>query len=385
MSKVLVVDDDQGTLRLFEYILSRQGYEVLTVANGIDGLRIVQQEAPDLVVLDVMLPGLDGFEVCHRLRSAPDTAQTPVIMVSAKGQESDRQTGLKVGADEYLVKPVDRAELLAAVERLLAGKAVASQKQARMIIFVGARGGVGTSTVVASLSVLLAQKGYPPILVDICPSFGVVPALMGLKPEHTMCELLEAPGGKFSRDDLEVALSQHSSGVKVLSGAEALEGFGRVTSASIGLLLKELSTMADYVLLDAPASPNEIVGAAIRECQFAILVANPGHDLRTRIGSAADQLSKLGVDHDRLGVVVVDRSGIGLNADLSRSASVDGLPLMGMIPFDAEECADAEERGIPVAIAAPLSPVAIALRELADNLIRLAIPTPSGEITSERG
>jgi DNA-binding response OmpR family regulator len=84
------------------------------------GLRMAREDKPDLVILDVMLPGLDGFEICSRLRSEPGTAKLPIIMLSAKGQEADKTTGLKVGASEYLTKPVDRAVLLEKVAALLA-------------------------------------------------------------------------------------------------------------------------------------------------------------------------------------------------------------------------------------------------------------------------
>jgi len=83
------------------------------------GLRLAEEENPDLVILDVMLPGIDGFEICSRLRKEPGTAGLPVIMLSAKGQDADKTTGLNVGANEYLTKPVDRAVLLEKITALL--------------------------------------------------------------------------------------------------------------------------------------------------------------------------------------------------------------------------------------------------------------------------
>ena len=96
--------------------MEKEGYQILTATNGLEGLTKAQQEKPDLITLDVMLPGLDGFEVCNRLRGDPETARMPIIMLSAKGQEIDKATGLKVGADRYLSKPVDRNTLLNAIE-----------------------------------------------------------------------------------------------------------------------------------------------------------------------------------------------------------------------------------------------------------------------------
>lgn len=118
--KILIVEDDPSFSRAINHIIMKEGYDVITASNGMTGLRMAQEEKPDLLVLDVMLPGLDGFEICHRLRQDPATAKLPIIMLSAKGQEIDKTTGLNVGANEYLTKPVDRALLLEKITALLA-------------------------------------------------------------------------------------------------------------------------------------------------------------------------------------------------------------------------------------------------------------------------
>ncbi len=118
--KILVIEDDPATSRLVDYSLRHAGYQVITSSNGLEGLRKAHSESPDLVILDVMLPGMDGFEICHRLKSEPSTAGLPILMFSAKAQEIDKKTGIKVGADEYLTKPSPPAEIVRCVERLLA-------------------------------------------------------------------------------------------------------------------------------------------------------------------------------------------------------------------------------------------------------------------------
>jgi len=120
--RILIVEDDPSVLKATSYILEKAGYEVLTAQNGLEGLRKAKEDNPDLLILDVMLPGIDGFEICYSLRTEPQTAQLPILMFSAKGQESDKATGLKVGADEYLTKPVDREVLLNKVAAWLSAK-----------------------------------------------------------------------------------------------------------------------------------------------------------------------------------------------------------------------------------------------------------------------
>ena len=121
--RALVIEDDPSVARSLGCVLESEGYEVIIAANGVQGLLSAQSEHPDLVILDVMLPGLDGFEVCYRLRDDPQTAELPILMLSAKGREVDKLTAQKVGADMYLVKPVGPAEVLAKVESLLRSEA----------------------------------------------------------------------------------------------------------------------------------------------------------------------------------------------------------------------------------------------------------------------
>jgi DNA-binding response OmpR family regulator len=120
--RILIIEDDPAVLRAMSFMLEKEGYEVLTATNGLEGLTKAKGENPDLLILDVMLPGIDGFEICHRLRAESQTAQLPILMLSAKGQAADKAMGLQVGANEYLTKPVERLVLLDKVKALLAAE-----------------------------------------------------------------------------------------------------------------------------------------------------------------------------------------------------------------------------------------------------------------------
>lgn len=118
MSKpcVLVIDDEPRYRDLIELNLTRRGYRVLLAADGVAGLNLLQRDAPDLVILDLMLPGLDGYEVCRRVRQY---SAVPIIMLTAKAEESHKVLGLRLGADDYITKPFGAEELLARVEAVL--------------------------------------------------------------------------------------------------------------------------------------------------------------------------------------------------------------------------------------------------------------------------
>ncbi len=117
--KILVIEDDPSALRLVGYTLEQEGYQVITASDGLEGVRKARDEHPDLIILDIMLPGLDGYEVCQQLRKEPETAKLPILMLSAKAREIDKDTGLKIGADDYLTKPADPSTIVAKVKDLL--------------------------------------------------------------------------------------------------------------------------------------------------------------------------------------------------------------------------------------------------------------------------
>jgi two-component system phosphate regulon response regulator PhoB len=131
--KVLVVEDDSDILKLLEYNIGGAGFEVLTSRDGHEALVLARRQFPALVVLDLMLPGIDGFEVCKELKRNPETAGIPVIMLTARGEEVDRIVGLELGADDYVVKPFSPRELIlrirAVLRRLVAEAATANVLQ----------------------------------------------------------------------------------------------------------------------------------------------------------------------------------------------------------------------------------------------------------------
>ena len=117
--KILVVEDEPDILQLVKLYLEKEGFRTATAVNGAQALKKVKEDKPDLIVLDLMLPELDGLEVCKRLRSVPDTAMLPIIMLTAKAEESDTVIGLELGADDYVAKPFSPKALVARIKALL--------------------------------------------------------------------------------------------------------------------------------------------------------------------------------------------------------------------------------------------------------------------------
>src|SRR5512142_31525 len=158
--KILIIDDDLDTLRLVGLMLQRQGYQISAATNGQQGLEKAFEEDPDLILLDVMMPDMDGYEVARRLRQNPSTVETPILMFTAKSQLDDKVIGFEVGANDYLTKPTHPSELQARVKALLArahekkdvAEPLEDENRGFVIGVLGARGGLGTTTMAVNLA-----------------------------------------------------------------------------------------------------------------------------------------------------------------------------------------------------------------------------------------
>ncbi len=130
---ILVVDDDEDILELVSYNLTKAGYKVAKATTGEEALKAARTKVPDLILLDIMLPGLDGFEVCNTLKRDPRTTNVPVIMLTARGEEPDVVAGLEMGADDYITKPFSPRVMLARIRAVLRRKTLAPAEESAVI------------------------------------------------------------------------------------------------------------------------------------------------------------------------------------------------------------------------------------------------------------
>jgi len=368
--KILVIEDDPSALRLIKYTLQQEGYEVLTVPDGLKGLRKARSEPPDLIIIDIMLPGIDGFEVCHRLRVEPQTARLPILMVSAKSREIDKATGLAVGANDYISKPADPSEIISRVGRLLAGKTAVRPE---MVAFVGSKRGVGTTTLVVNVAIALSQGGKRVIVVDLCPYGGSIAGYLGLEPGGTITELLMKPIDAITRGDLEAALAVHHTEVKVLaiprwSGEEA-----EISPSDVSLLVGRFREMTDYLLVDLPFQPSNAARMVLSQCDLAVIVTDSQADALPSVKSTASVLGLLGISRERLGTVVIDREGMFPEWQLAKMRSTvehsAGAQLLGIIPYDTRVYLELVPGSTPVILSSPDCPMAGAVRGVAQHII----------------
>lgn len=170
-ARILVVDDTDANVRLLEAKLMVEYYDVITARNGEDALTITREQSPDLILLDVMMPGMDGYEVCKKIKADPDTAHIPIVMVTALNDMSDRVRGLEAGADDFLTKPVNDVALFARIRSLIRLKRASDEWRTREATFIrfGADSKKGNSVdsgEKGNILLVMSERDAPENIID---------------------------------------------------------------------------------------------------------------------------------------------------------------------------------------------------------------------------
>ena len=255
-AKILVVDDDPNVQRGLEYTLKQEGYDVVIASDGAEAFRLYGAESPDLVLLDVMLPKLDGYQVAEKIRAEEaGTRHVPIIMLTAEREVEQKVRGLRAGADDYLIKPFHPAELLARIKSLLARFAprdtlLARPPLGRILAFYGAKGGVGTTTIAINAAIALHRElGRKVCLVDGNLQFGDHRVFLDLGLDRkSIVDVVTAPA--IDGDLIKGTLVKHDSGIDLLLAPPSPETAELVHPEHLPEIAELLAGMYDYVLID---------------------------------------------------------------------------------------------------------------------------------------
>jgi CheY-like chemotaxis protein len=376
-ARILVADDDQILQRLLLHTLKLEGYEVLTARDGDEALDIVNRERPDLVILDVMMPGLNGFELCQTLRQQPDTVTLPIIMLSGLSDVQEKVSGLRAGADEYLTKPIDLRELTARVDALLKRNRVlrqsGGQRAGRIIAVLGAKGGVGATTVSLNLAALLAKTGKPVIAAELRPDLGSFATQLKAGspergPERNLSGLLAFEAAAISEPLVASHLTSTTFGPRVLFGPQKLEEFGEVDPGRAGAILNRLISLGDYILVDLPSVTGSIHETVVKSSSFIVLVLEPEIAAVAAAAARLRQLLAWGAPSPMIKLLVVNRQG-AMMLSLREVENRLERTIDAVAPPAAEALNIAVQSGNPLVI---YQPEHVTSLNLADFVARLA-------------
>jgi DNA-binding response OmpR family regulator len=330
--KILIIEADPTALRLTEYTLKQRGHQVLTTCNGLEGIITAHKEIPDLVILDVMLPGIDGYEVCKRLRTGAQTSEIPILIISGKASEEDIAIGFKAGANDYLSKPATPSIIISRVDRLLAVK---PDGQLGIIAFINSSDCPGMTVILSEIAAAITETEKQVTIVEITPARKDAKNVAS-QPENFKHAVLEVTTGNTQKT--EPACEVLPSGIRVLHINESA-GENNTATGSMELM-KSMSGSTDYLLVDLPFKPSPFTKSVLANCELAIITS--GYKLKdiSEIHNIIKLLSFSGVALNKTTAILLDTEGTFPAASLSSikpyfEANL-GIDLAGVISFDAK-------------------------------------------------
>lgn len=359
--KILIVDDDIDTLRLVGLMLQRQGYEISAASNGIQALAMAQSERPDLILLDLMMPDIDGVEVTRRLRSTEITKDVPIIMFTAKTQVEDKILGFEAGADDYLTKPTQPRELFVHVKAVLARTSKAKKTgpmgtpkgdRGYILGVLSARGGLGVSTLVLNLGVTLSQ-GYKKevIVAEFRPGQGTISLELGHTHAEGLTHLLQRDPSAINRQLLDAELVTHSNGLRLLlASPQPWDAKYMSEPAIFEAIARQLAYMAPYLLLDLGASLTPIVDQVVGLCNEVLIVVEPVPQTVLQTKALIDDLLEKGIASECIDVVLVNRVRSGMQLSWSQVQDQLGRPVSVIFTPAPDLAYQASLKNIPMVL-----------------------------------
>jgi len=369
--KLLVVDDEPSVRKLLKRFFEARGYVVAVADNGLMGWTATRDEAPDLVVSDVAMPEMDGYELVRTIRRNPATAAIPVILLSAHSEANELVAGYESGADDYVTKPVDMEVLGLKIDALLrraraSGGGVAPPTTGKLITVSAAKGGVGTTTLAANLAVLLGRRSETVCCYDLNLEHGDLPVMFDLQPKMTIGDavrdMLTQEG--FQWDDY---LVRHSSGAKVLAAPLKPHDASAVTEDLVTQVTGKLRDLHDYVIADLPPTYSDLALSVYEQSDRLVVITSPELTSLRRTKELLGVLGSLGVPDERV-LVVLNRIIEVPAIDARRAEAFLRRPVAVTIPNGGQVFPDSVSTGRPVSLAQPNSPAVVAISDLATML-----------------
>jgi len=317
--KILIVDDDLDTLRLVGLMLQRQGYQISAATNGQQGLDKAFEEDPDLILLDLMMPDMDGYEVTRRLRQNPSTQTTPILMFTAKTQLDDKVAGFEVGANDYLTKPTHPSELQARVKTLLSRsgekkKNTASLKADENLGYVvgilGARGGLGVTTLAVNLAAGLLTKTKSEVIVaEMLPGQGALALEMGINSSKGLVDLLSLnKTTDITRDKTRESLTHHGSGLKVLLSSDRPRDMHLINqSSNYEEIMTRIAGLARFVVLDLGVGLQSFTQNVLPRCNDVLIVLEGVPNTIIHSKALIEDIASMGVNKKNIQAVLNNR------------------------------------------------------------------------------
>lgn len=329
-ARILIVDDDVDTLKMVGMMLERQGYEILAATGGVQGLAMAIAEKPTLVLLDVMMPDMDGIEVARKLRADPNCANIIIILFTAKTQVEDKLSGFEAGIDDYITKPIQPKELVARVNAVL-NRALRSAEgltslqrvsgeRGKLIGVIGAKGGIGVTTLTVNLGLALITRHHKTVTIaDYRPGAGTLGLEIGLPSIPGSNQLLHMQADEISLQKVELALVTGPSNARfLLASPDPRDALFLTYIDHFEVITNHLLYLSPVTILDLGVSVTPINEKLLPRCNIIVIVVEPVTQTILQTRYLIDFLHSINFTDDQIITVLYNRVRAGVQLSLSQ-------------------------------------------------------------------
>lgn len=371
--RILVVDDTKLITKMIRDRLAANGYEVSEAYDGPDALKKLKAFLPDLVILDVMLPGMDGYQIARAIRQDPQHVRTPIIMLTAKSGIAEKIAGFEAGADDYLTKPFDPTELELRIRALIARARSARGEEGpaasgRVIAVYSLRGGSGVSAIAVNLAACLAQLYEEEVpLLDLSLVTGGASIMLDLLPRMTLSHLAKEETTVVDLSLLKEYLVPHASGVRLLAAPTTPVLAELVTPNLVNQILSTLRIHFTHIVVDTSHDLADSTLAALDLADNILLAVPPDMVSMKAATGALETFASLGYPDSRVSIVinwVFPRRGL----PQKEIEAALGRPVLATIPHETDAVVRSINEGVPLIVAQPASTWAQSIESLAFQL-----------------
>ena len=376
-TKVLVVDDDLNIQRVLVFTLKQEGFEVLVASDGASGVEMAKNSEPDLILMDVAMPKLDGYAATQQIRMAEQGRRVPIIMLTSEADVGERVKGLRAGADDDIVKPFHPLELMARIKALLArsggAEDAAAQEQAtlgRLCVFYGAKGGVGTTTIAINTAIALARDLKRRTgLIDANLQFGDMRVFLDLGLDTA--SIVNAIGEPdLDSDLLHKLIVRHHTGIELLlappspEAADIVVERQRTHPDALSNVLNLSRRLYDYTLVDMAKSIDDFNLQLFDEADVIFVVMTADLSCLKNVRLVLETMASLGYERSKV-QLVLNRSNAYTGINVNNAESALGRQIDYQIINEYRGAISALNSGEPFMSSRPDSPLGRSVIEFA--------------------
>lgn len=381
---LLIVDDDDAVAEMLEVMLRNAGYEVRRAASGEEALQQIYKAPPDALICDVLLPGIDGYTLCKRVRQHPLTKTLPILMLTAQGDISAKIAGFEAGANDYLAKPFEPPELVYRVKNLLARAASeapsAPLRRGKIIAVFGAKGGVGKTTMAVSLALAIRLRTRQRvIIVDADLTFGDIAVHLNIAPTRSIVDIVRS-GDEIEREMVNQVLLPHPSGLQALLAPPRPEEAELVSPDHITRILDLLAVSADYVVVDCQTSYDDRTLSVFDRADHVLLVITPEIGPLKNTSLFLNLANQLGINSNAISIVL-NRANSGVGIGVGEIERVLRRKINFHVISGGQPVVTSVNRGMPLILEQPKHPFVQQMLYIGDQLVKQLGGAPAPQAT----